>query len=234
MPIREAAARLPGGGNMFRLLTSVLLFGLTLNVSTSFAGGSHQSLAQLNSQLMTLNAQTQRGDAAARADAMNALLSVATAREQQLAALIADHPDVVLRNALSAEARNALPSAVQAHVEEQLSIEGELEVLHEDGPGGSRYHYALNHTLGQLALFFAADAPVLQTGDRVRVSGVRVQNTMALSSGGSNVTTIALASPNTFGEQKTAVILVNFQDDPTRTWVSPAQAYSIVFGTSNA
>ncbi len=56
---------------------------------------------------------------------------------------------------------------------------------------------------------------------------------MALQSGTSGVTLLAAASPNTLGAQKTAVILVNFQNDPTNTWVTPAQAHDIVFATDN-
>jgi hypothetical protein len=215
---------------MFRVLTSALLFSITLVAGTAQAGAA-ESLAEVSRRLMTLSVESQRGDVVARDDAMKAQLSVAVAREQQLAALIADHPEVVLRHALPADMRASLPSTVQAHVEEELTSEGELEVLHEDGPNGSRYHYFMHRPAGRLTLHFAADAPVLQTGDRVRVSGVRVQQAMALGSGSSDVTVLAAALSNTFGAQKIAVILVNFQDKPTQTVATPAQVYDTMFAT---
>ena len=140
-----------------------------------------------------------------------------------------------MRHALPAAVRATLPPAVQLYLEEDLSIEGELEVLHEDGASGSRYFfYALQGIGERLVLHFASDAPALQTGDRVRAAGVRVRQAMAVASGQSQLTVLSLASPNTFGAQKTAVILVSFQDHPTQTSVSRAQAQDIVFGTGSA
>src|SRR5215471_4276147 len=72
-----------------------------------------------------------------------------------------------------------------------VELEGALEVLHEDRDPGSRYRY------------------FLQTGDRVRARGMRGNGVLALSGNGS-VQTLAAALPNTFGAQRTLVILVNF------------------------
>lgn len=218
---------------MLRILTIALLTALTLNVNTSFAGGATVSIAELTSQLRTLTVDSQRGDAAARTSALRTLTSAAAAREQQLAAMIADHPDVVLRHAVSAQTRATLPPEVQAYVEENVALDGTLEVQYEDGPT-SRLHYFLNHARGRLALHFAADAPErLQTGDQVHVAGLRVQQSLALSSGTAQVTVLALAAMTTFGPQNTAVIVVRFQDRPTETSVTPAQAREIMFGTSS-
>ncbi len=54
-------------------------------------------------------------------------------------------------------------------------------------------------------------------------------NTLELSSGGS-VTTLALAAANTFGQQRVAVIMVNFQDNQstTQTWTD---ASNVTFGS---
>ena len=54
---------------------------------------------------------------------------------------------------------------------------------------------------------------------------------LALSSGRS-VQTLASVVPNTFGEQKTLVILVNFQNNPTQPY-APAYAQGVVFSTTS-
>lgn len=231
---------------MFRRLTGAILLTLTLDVGTALAHGSREALHgttpadgfretlhELTGQLTTLNVEYQRGDAAKRASVIAAQLRAAAAREQQLAKLITDRPGVVLRHALSAKVRATLPPAVQAHVEEELTTDGELEVLHEDGPDASRYRYFIDRPEGRLVLHFATHAPVLQTGDRVRVSGVRVQQALALESGNSSVTLQAAALPNTFGAQKTALILVEFQDKTTEAGVTRSSAYETMFGTAN-
>jgi hypothetical protein len=105
----------------------------------------------------------------------------------------------------------------------EVEVEGTLEVLIEDLPNGAIVHHFLHTATEQLRLVEApgrSDLRGLATGSRIRARGNRTQDgTLALkpgSSGGgatSSVTTLALASPNTFGEQRVAVILVNFQDD---------------------
>jgi hypothetical protein len=160
-------------------------------------------------------------------------LSAASARQDRLAALIVDDPQGVLRQAVPAEVRASVPSAAQRYMEEHVTTEGDLEVLHEDGPLGSRYHYFLNRGGERLTLHFAADAPVLQTGDRVRVSGVRVQQAMALGSGTTNVAALALASPATLGAQNTAVILVRFTDSAPQQWLTAQNAQNIIMSDNS-
>ena len=98
---------------------------------------------------------------------------------------------------------------------------------------GSRYLYALKTTGERFALHFAADPPThLATGARVRVTGVRVTQTLALRSSTTSVKTLASALPNTFGAQKTLVILVNFSDNTTQPY-TVATAQSVVFTTTS-
>jgi Gametolysin peptidase M11/NPCBM-associated, NEW3 domain of alpha-galactosidase len=151
-------------------------------------------------------------------------VEAAKARQKRLVALIVESPGLVLRHAIAAKLRASVPSDARQYLEEHVTTDGDLEVLHSDGPSENRYHYFLNRDGERIALHFAADAPVLQTGDRVRVSGVRVQQAMALGSGHSNVTALALALPSTFGPQNTAVILVTFADTPTPAWLSASDA----------
>src|SRR5262245_25843634 len=112
-----------------------------------------------------------------------------------------------------------------------IELEGILEVLHEDRDPGSRYVYHLQTATERLELRFAADAPALQTGDRVRARGMRANGVLALS-GSSDVQTLTAALPNTFGAQKTIVILVNFYDKATQPY-SVSTAESVFNTTSN-
>src|SRR5262249_18260524 len=93
--------------------------------------------------------------------------------------------------------------------------------------------YALQTTRGRFALHFAADPPThLTTGAHVRVTGVRVEQTLALSSGSTSVQTLAATLPNTFGAQKTLVILVSFADNATQPY-TVATAASVVCTTTS-
>jgi len=118
-------------------------------------------------------------------------------------------------------------------VEEE--IEGELEILHEDRDVGSRYLYFLKAAGRRLSLNFAKDAPThLTSGARVRVRGIRTNGVLALQSGGSDsVQVLSSALPNTLGEQRTLVMLVNFADNPSQPW-SRDQVNQAIFGTMSA
>jgi len=198
-------------------------------------GAANQSPAvELTQSLVNLSTEYRHARGAAKADILGTLLDVAATREQLLEALIADEPGEVLRAAIPDAVRASLPPAAQAYIEKAVEAEGELEVLVEDRHNGSSVHYRLNRdTEGPLSLYFAADPPRdLLTGSRVRVRGVQVDGALALTSGGTSVQTVVLASPNTFAAQKTLVMLVNFQDKATQPY-TVATARSTVFNTTS-
>jgi hypothetical protein len=224
------------------LFTMLILLAtaVAVGVSAAHAGtpgvparGQHPQAEQLTQSLVALNAQYHLADPAARGQLHANLLGVAQTRHQLLLSLVEQDPAVVLRVALPPGLRQSLPPAVQALVEEEVELEGDLEVLHEDWAAGSRYVYVLDVGGRRLALHFAADPPHdLLTGTRVRVKGVQVGEALALQSGQSSVQALASVLPNTFGEQRTVVILVTFQNNPTQPY-TPAYAQGLVFGTTS-
>lgn len=109
--------------------------------------------------------------------------------------------------------------------------EGEVEVLHEDRDAGSRYVYFLHTPTARLELRFASEAPALVSGDRIRAQGLRTNGVLALKSGAS-VQTLSSVLQNTFGPQKTLVILLNFAGNPVQPYTL-SSAQSVVNTTSN-
>ncbi len=132
--------------------------------------------------------------------------------------------------------------------EEQMEVEGTLEILHEDRDDGSRIHYVLEADGKRFSLHFAADAPRLHTGSWIRVKGSRIEQPMALEpdsadpqtdhalaleSGSTSVEVLSASLPNTFGTQRTVVILVNFQDKSTDHPYTVSYARGVVFTTTS-
>jgi hypothetical protein len=155
-------------------------------------------------------------------------------RHQELRNLISSDPGAVLAAAVPDDVRGAVPADVRDLVERHVKIQGEMEVTIEDGPGYSRTHYGLRVAGKRLTLHFADRPPAgLLTGTPVQAEGVQVGEELALTSGGAaSGSTVASAAilPNTFGAQKTLVILVNFQDVATQPY-TPATASSVTFAT---
>jgi trimeric autotransporter adhesin len=115
-------------------------------------------------------------------------------------------------------------------------VEGTLEVHYEDSTDGARLTHFLNTGTERIPLRFEKNPPRhLLTGSHVRAHGTMSEGVLALTSGDgptSDLTTLALASPNTFGVQSTLVILFNFLDVTTQPYTT-ATAQSITFTDVN-
>lgn len=115
--------------------------------------------------------------------------------------------------------QNASLAAPNAH---QVEAEGELLVLHEDDfkTKTSRTRHFLKTTKGRIELRFKGKTPQLRTGTKLRVKGEQTGNILALDPSGSTNLTVTATAPltNTLGEQKTVVLLVNFQDNPIQPY----------------
>jgi len=121
-------------------------------------------------------------------------------------------------------------------------VSGELEIVSECEKGSSRTIYFLNTGHERIKLNFTVSlGKELVTGENITVAGIRRAEVSAASeptldvNGGENLTvndqslsTLA----NTLGEQKTLVILVNFQDDQSQPF-TPAQASDVTFNTTS-
>jgi len=127
---------------------------------------------------------------------------------------------------------NAAPAQQAAAGPAADVFDGELEVLYEDYAGGARLRHYLKVDNGRrLRLEFSGDAPEFLTGTRVRAHGRLQNDTLALSSSG-DLQAMALAAPNTFGEQKVVVILVNFTDVNAQPY-STADASAVTFQSTS-
>lgn len=112
-----------------------------------------------------------------------------------------------------------------------IDVDGDVDVLFEDSAAGARLVHFLRVGNQRLRLDFGADAPPeLLSGSKIRAHGrLRNNSTLELSSSsGGSVQVLSLAQPNTFGEQRTLVLLVNFQDN-TSASTDTGSAYTTTF-----
>jgi hypothetical protein len=184
---------------------------------------------------------------AERQQRLDELLAIAAERREVLLALIESNPGEALRLALPEALSAGMPGEVQEYVEHWAEWEGALQVLYEDyeDPRQSRHLHFLETGAGErLSLHFAGGARGFLTGARVWVRGVSIDNAVALENGETSILTLEArggaggngddaapgALPNTLGEQKTLVLLVNFQDKPDEQPWTVEEARSAVFG----
>lgn len=205
----------------------------------SFAQGPYDS-AKSGSVLDAMRAY----ESSRSAGSLNALQQVQQARTAALEQLMQSDPAAVLANALPSNLVARLPRGAQAAFEKHVVATGVLEVAVEDGPRSSRMHYNLVTGGRRLGLHFAGAAPgELLTGMFAQAKGVQVGGELALNSTDlkTNTTTSSTTSgatgtailPNTFGVQRTLVILVNFQDNTSQPY-TPATASSVTFSQASS
>jgi hypothetical protein len=187
----------------------------------------------LTDYLISLHGQHQRASAAQKSAILERIQNIAAARKEALAAVVEVDPGAVLKVALPPDVRRGLPPSVRQELEESVELDGNFEILQEDRLKGGRFVYKLKSLGEEYALHFKKDPPNhLPSGARIRVRGVRVNNAIALQSGTINVQTLATVAPNTFGNQTTLVILVNFRNNTSRPY-DAAYANDLVFNTTS-
>ncbi|MCM2277866.1 MAG: NEW3 domain-containing protein [Oligoflexia bacterium] len=180
-----------------------------------------------------------------RSARLEVLLAAIAERRALLGVIIGQDPGTVLRLALPESVRSGLPEEVQARLERFEKLQGKLDVRIEDYPGGkSRVTHSLESPGQRTSLHFAGTPPSLQSGVALEATGVRVDGVLALQAGESGetgfsylnsegttsataVSTAALA--DTLGSQRTLVVMVNFQDNPTAQPWSVSQVRNMVF-----
>jgi hypothetical protein len=214
----------------------VLIIG-NASINAQQADSDTETPEALTAEMAAADNEYQSADERQRPQAEAKLARVAARRARRLAAMLDRDPRRVLRVAMPKARRDRLPVSVQPQVEEQLATQGDLEVLEEDYLKEHRLRFFLKeHNGRRMSLHFAEHPPALRSGSKVRVKGVKVGDAMALDSGStSSVEVMAVPPlPNTFGTQRTVVILVNFSNSPATQPYTVSFAQNVVFNqTSN-
>ena len=223
------------------------------------AQAARESASARTLELLSLHKRWLKAPTSERAQLHQQLLAKAEQRRQLLGDLMQSHPAEVLRVAIPEEQQQGMPAAVLEFLEQKLELEGELEVVYEDYEDGTHKlrHFVKTPFGERFELHFAGKHPELLSGARVGINGLLLEgastesaNTdgdLALASGDVNILTLAAdggttggsngGTPaaelaNTFGEKRTLVLLVNFQDKTDQPYTQQ-QARDLVFGQTS-
>ena len=186
-------------------------------IPAAYGQGSSQAarVRQLNNEVIRLHGLMETSSAAEHANIRSQAIPVMEQREAALSALIAENPGEALRlgfpQNLLADVAAKFPQS-SARLESRSSWSGRLEYIIEDGVNFAAYREIRRlHVNGRVFdLHFAAPEPArLECGYVMTVAGLAAGNRIAAEQ--VVVTQAAgVATCAKTGEQKVAVILVNF------------------------
>ena len=206
---------------------------------------------QLNKQLSALDKTSNNAD-------LTQLITIAEQRKELLLELIEIDPAEAIRVVRPNLNNHNIPAELNGLLEQVKKTEGILEVTHEDfeNPADSRYRYQLKSGDKSYSVYFTGAPPVFIGGEHVIVNGLFLhtstsddndgvfaiendsdQNYIILADGGDGTTSTASAPAlelsDTFGEQKTVVLVINFQDKPNEKPWTLNDVDNLVFGEVN-
>jgi len=161
------------------------------------------------------------------------LIAAARDRYVFLGETLDEDPASALGAVLPASTRSRLPAFLGLYLEQNVRIEGTLEILHEDWLDASQYRYFINGPAGRYSVHFAqSHANKLLSGARVALTGIQVATMLAIDS--SDTTSVqqlsAAPTPQPLGAQSTLVILVNFSDAPAQPYTADSVRVAMFAG----
>ncbi len=233
-----------------RIRNSIIIFGLFLALAWTgpvmSAPDKRAESEALTRSLVGLNKAYGKAAPNERPAALQKLIDATVERQALLAELVETDPGAVLRVAIPSRVRNGMPDEVRGFIEQRVELEGELKVFYEDYEDGShRLRHLLKANGKRFSLHFKSSPDIPLSGASVKLGGLRVDDSIVVESAREDILTLALGGdavgtansvtpnplPNTFGEQHTLVLLVNFQDDSANKPWSVNETWDLVFNT---
>ncbi|PKH56125.1 peptidase M11 [Shewanella sp. Choline-02u-19] len=190
------------------------------------------------------------------------LMAYTQARQNLLIDLVKTDPSAAVRAVLPASARAGMPDDVLAMLTQKRELKGELQVLYVDYADSSKSHlrHSLMTENGAIELYPSKNSQVdaLKSGTRIIAKGwmftgnnlndkdssalvlndeldslvLLADTSVAITTAMTTTTVSESTLSNTTGEQRTLVLLVNFQNNTSQPW-TVAQAQELVFGRVN-
>ncbi|HSV69675.1 MAG TPA: Ig-like domain-containing protein [Methylibium sp.] len=246
MPI---ARRIPSA------LAAALLLGLAATAQATHVGEALESDQQAvagTDQLLGALRQWQQAPAAARAARAAALERLALLRRERLLALMQRNPELAALRLLPAPLRAQFPASLRGLLEQDVALTGTVyaEVTRgRDGRSEQRFFFQPQGGASRYALQLAEEAGRERTllgwtGRALRVNGVRLDGQLLLrgkadgelvaAEGAASTSTdgVVTMTPRVTGNQRTLVILANFND--ATVGCSAADVQARMFGSSGA
>lgn len=236
-------------------LALVLLLGGLSTAQATHIGEALESDQQTvtdTDQLLGALRQWQQAPATARAARAAALERLAALRRERLLALMAKNPELAALRLLPAPLREQFPASARALLEQDVTLSGTVYAEVTRGSNGrseQRFYFQPSGGAARYALQLAEEAGRERTllgwaGRALRLRGTRLDGQLLVGgkadgelvaaegdAGGASGTVVTM-TPRVTGNQRTLVILANFNDRTLSC--SAADVQSRMFGSSGA
>lgn len=222
--------------------------------------GDIQESKRLTLEAMRAYIAYQKARNQQKSQTFSLLQQILRQRKDQLTELTEKDPAQVLKLLLPKNIREALSQVIAEDIESDITTEGILAIFHEDDFDAlkSRTNYILQSSQGDFSLHTPRQFGDLVSNTKVRVKGVRIGNKIIINDPDKELKILQrqiFSSPesksssiikrilrrqearaitdDTFGDQKTAVILVNFLDNTSQPW-TPAYVRGVIFNNPDS
>jgi hypothetical protein len=202
------------------------------HLPTKAVEGSNATLSSLASQYQEAKDSGTKSQLAQESE------NVAQQRKQDMLNLIKHDPSSAQKLALPSDVRQQLPDNVKPDIEQNIVLNGKLVTVQSEGEKGhdSNLFYYVDTQTERVALHFPGEDNDLikKTKATINVSGLKLDNQMALN-GTASIQTVAdiPSTQNIPGAKKAAILMFNFNDSASQP-LTAAQARSTVFTATNS
>lgn len=181
------------------VLVLIILFGVVFitlklkDVDGSFLFGksppadlSLKSIEKINSDILSLNEDLNKGFIFTRASKLKQLNQFSADRKNIMISLIKNDPQKAIDSSLAKERKN-FPASVQGNIEEETEIQGAFYQVHADDfeRGKLKMLYSVVDNKGKKTdIYFASDdyeylSSEYDYGDQIKISGIKLDGFMA-------------------------------------------------------
>lgn len=260
--VKEAKRRFPKFGSLHSkinrkilLIVLVAVIGIPITVLLSqqeqdtrqFASAPNESVLELSNALITEGKMKKSIDerGAVKTETVGLeIIAKAKKRKELMLKLAKENPEEFLLNALPERISKDFSPLVRENVEKEVELKGKYTVLHFDDFKNKKQKYVYqlqqfdnkNKLTKTYNLNFSGNVKNAISGSEVSIKGYSLDNELVVQGGGGGQTGVTLITPekqSTTGDQKTLVILMNFQNDPTEM-ISKEAIKKVMFGPTNS
>lgn len=169
------------------------------------------------------------------------LQTLLSQRKGLMLMLAKTNPRLFLLSVLPENIKTKIPISLQSEIEIKVSLIGKIEVIHVDDfekPENSRFEYFLRVEKERITLY-PSNTLYAVSGETYKIKGVKLSNAivadykkiekiMSASNPDSPESPVLTSPPDSVGEQKTLVLLINFLDS-TPSLVSAERMRDLIF-----